>query len=88
MLIPVYERMADEGFVSRQDGFLTLTAAGQREADVISKAWGDWLKDQLEKDRGRPRSAELRVAADAIAKRLLAEDLEEGNFAPKVVLRR
>ncbi|GAA3076248.1 hypothetical protein GCM10020254_20230 [Streptomyces goshikiensis] len=39
--------------------------------------WGD----RLEKDRGRPSGAELRVAADAIAKRLLAEDLREGHFA-------
>ncbi|WP_443744681.1 MDR family MFS transporter [Streptomyces spororaveus] len=88
VLVPVYERMADEGFLSREGSFFTLTAAGQREADVISKAWAQWLGDQLEKDRGRPRSAELRVAADAIAKRLLAEDLGEGNFAPKVVVRR
>lgn len=87
VLVPVYERMEDEGFLSREGSFFTLTAAGQREADVISKAWAEWLKDQLEKDRGRPRSAELRVAADAIAKRLLAEDLGEGNFAPKVVVR-
>ena len=40
-------------------------------------AWAKWLNDQLEKDRGRPQSAELRVAADAIAKRLLAEDLTQ-----------
>ncbi|MCX5582480.1 MDR family MFS transporter [Streptomyces erythrochromogenes] len=87
VLLPVFDRMVEEGFLTRDDTFFSLTRAGQREADVISAAWGKWLGDQLEKDRGRPRSAELRVAADAIAKRLLAEDLGEGSFAPKVVAR-
>ncbi|MFF4319811.1 MDR family MFS transporter [Streptomyces sp. NPDC001568] len=84
VLLPVYDRMVEEGYLTRDGHFFSLTRAGQREADVISAAWAQWLGDQLEKDRGRPRSAELRVAADAIAKRLLAEDLAEGNFAPGV----
>ncbi|MGW0392438.1 MDR family MFS transporter [Streptomyces sp. NPDC003042] len=83
VLVPVFDRMVEEGFLSHEDSFFALTEAGEREADVISAAWSRWLGDQLEKDRGRPRSAELRVAADAIAKRLLAEDLSEGNFAPR-----
>ncbi|WP_046779932.1 MDR family MFS transporter [Streptomyces yangpuensis] len=87
VLLPVFDRMVEEGFLSREGSFFSLTPAGQREADVISAAWAQWLGDQLEKDRGRPRSAELRVAADAIAKRLLAEDLGDGNFAPRVVVR-
>lgn len=87
VLLPVFDRMTEEGFLSREGSFFTLSPAGRREADVISAAWSGWLGDQLEKDRGRPRSAELRVAADAIAKRLLAEDLGDGNFAPKPVLR-
>ncbi|MFE2143383.1 MDR family MFS transporter [Streptomyces sp. NPDC059456] len=83
VLLPVFERMTEEGYVSREGTFLTLTPAGRREAATISQAWGDWLGDQLEKDRGRPRSEELRAAADAIAKRLLAEDLGEGYFAQR-----
>ncbi|MEU6314993.1 MDR family MFS transporter [Streptomyces sp. NPDC047014] len=82
VLLPVFDRMVDEGYLTRDGHFLALTGAGAREAGVISAAWARWLGDRLEKDRGRPRSAELRVAADAIAKRLLAEDLREGNFAP------
>ncbi|MEV7168291.1 MDR family MFS transporter [Streptomyces sp. NPDC093224] len=82
VLLPVFDRMVEEGYLTREDHFLSLTGAGQREAGVISAAWARWLGDRLEKDRGRPRSAELRVAADAIAKRLLAEDLREGTFAP------
>ncbi|MFG2876617.1 MDR family MFS transporter [Streptomyces sp. NPDC048337] len=87
VLLPVFDRMVDEGYLTREGNFLAHTPAGEREAAVISHAWADWLGDRLEKDRGRPRSAELRVAADAIAKRLLAEDLGEGNFAPRTVLR-
>ncbi|MFF4367616.1 MDR family MFS transporter [Streptomyces sp. NPDC001594] len=83
VLLPVFDRMVEEGYLTRQNGFFSLTRGGQREADVISAAWARWLGDQLERDRGRPRSAELRAAADAIAKRLLAEDLREGNFAPR-----
>lgn len=86
VLLPVFDRMVDEGFLGSANGYFTLTPAGQREAGVISAAWAQWLGNELEKDRGRPRSAELRVAADAIAKRLLAEDLREGNFAPKAVV--
>ncbi|MFF7297350.1 DHA2 family efflux MFS transporter permease subunit [Streptomyces sp. NPDC008265] len=82
VLLPVFDRMVEEGYLTREDHFLSLTGAGQREAGVISAAWARWLGDRLEKDRGRPRSAELRVAADAIAKRLLTEDLREGTFAP------
>ncbi|MYT24789.1 DHA2 family efflux MFS transporter permease subunit [Streptomyces sp. SID7760] len=83
VLVPVFDRMEQEGYVTREGAFFTLTPAGQREAATLSRAWGDWLGDQLEKDRGRPRSEELRAAADAIAKRLLAEDLGEGYFGQK-----
>ncbi|MFD0271033.1 MDR family MFS transporter [Streptomyces sp. NPDC127106] len=83
VLLPVFDRMVDEGYLTREGHFLSLTEAGEREAEVISKAWARWLGDQLEKDRGRPSGAELRAAADAIAKRLLAEDLREGTFAQR-----
>ncbi|MEU8887824.1 MDR family MFS transporter [Streptomyces sp. NPDC048442] len=75
VLLPVFDRMVDEGYLTRDGNFLSHTAAGAREAEVIAGAWSDWLGAQLEKDAGRPRSAELRAAADRIAKRLLAEDL-------------
>ncbi|MEV8531897.1 MDR family MFS transporter [Streptomyces sp. NPDC051211] len=87
VLLPVFDRMVEEGYLSREGNFFSHTPAGRREAEVISRAWADWLGAQLEKDRGRPSSSELRAAADAIAKRLLAEDLGEGNFAPRSALR-
>ncbi|PKV88903.1 MDR family MFS transporter [Streptomyces sp. TLI_146] len=78
VLVPVFQRMVDEGFLTREGTYFTLTEGGRREVDAISASWSDWLNEQLERDRGRPRSAELRAAADAIAKRLLAEDLANG----------
>ncbi|MCX4528961.1 MFS transporter [Streptomyces sp. NBC_01551] len=81
VLLPVFDRMLEEGYLTRENGYFTQTPAGVREARVISHAWAEWLGDKLEKDRGRPSSAELRVATDSIAKRLLAEDLREGHFA-------
>ncbi|MFJ2743365.1 MDR family MFS transporter [Streptomyces sp. NPDC087440] len=77
VLLPVFDRMVDEGYLTRDGNFLAHTAAGEREARVIADAWSNWLGDQLERDAGRPRSAELRAAADRIAKRLLAEDLAQ-----------
>lgn len=78
VLVPVFQRMVDEGFLTREGTYFSLTEGGRREVDAISASWSDWLNEQLERDRGRPRSAELRAAADAIAKRLLAEDLASG----------
>ncbi|MCX5202933.1 MFS transporter [Streptomyces sp. NBC_00237] len=83
VLLPVFDRMVDEGYLTRDGNFLSHTPAGEREAQVIAGAWSDWLADQLEKDAGRPRSAELKAASDRIAKRLLAEDLAQTLPAPE-----
>ncbi|MFD8597081.1 MDR family MFS transporter [Kitasatospora sp. NPDC059646] len=85
VLQPVFDRMVDEGFLEAHNGFYAHTAAGAAEAATISDAWSQWLCQRLEEDRGRPRSAELRAAADAIAKRMIAEDLAEGFPQPKVL---
>ncbi|MFF1476480.1 MDR family MFS transporter [Streptomyces sp. NPDC058301] len=78
VLVPVFQRMVDEGFLTREGTYFSLSDGGRREVDSISASWSEWLNEQLERDRGRPRSAELLAAADAIAKRLLAEDLANG----------
>jgi EmrB/QacA subfamily drug resistance transporter len=78
VLEPVFERTAAAGYLSRTNGYYSHTDAGRRETDLLTHAWAAWLNEQLEKDRGRPRSAELRAAVDAIAKRLIVEDLAEG----------
>jgi hypothetical protein len=78
VLLPVFERMVDEGFLTRDGSLLSHTEAGAREAAVITRAWASWLEDRLGQDIGRPSDSDLRVAVDAIAKRLLVEDLSHG----------
>lgn len=78
VLVPVFDRMVEEGYLTRTDAYFSLTPAGEREAEVISRAWSAWLGEEITKDIGRPPDQELAAAVDAIAKRLLAEDLEHG----------
>nr|WBO81599.1 MFS transporter [Streptomyces sp. SBE_14.2] len=78
VLLPVFDRMVDEGYLTRDGSLLSHTRAGAREAEVISRAWGAWLAQQVEQDIGRPSNEALRAAVDSIAKRLLIEDLSTG----------
>ncbi|MFC4507342.1 MULTISPECIES: MDR family MFS transporter [Streptomyces] len=78
VLLPVFDRMVDDGYLTRTGSLLTHTPAGAREAGVITQAWGHWLADRVAQDIGRPAGADLRAAVDAIAKRLLVEDLNSG----------
>lgn len=82
VLVPVFDRMVEEGFLTRTGMLFSHTPAGEREADVIGKAWARWLGEQVERDSGRPADQDLVKAVDAIAKRLLVEDLEHG-LAPE-----
>ncbi|KUN02792.1 MFS transporter [Streptomyces yokosukanensis] len=81
VLLPVFDRMVDEGYLTRDGSLLSHTPAGRREAEVIGKAWGTWLEDRVQRDIGHPAGADLRAAVDTIAKRLLVEDL--GNGLPQ-----
>ncbi|MFI8067724.1 MDR family MFS transporter [Streptomyces sp. NPDC086033] len=78
VLLPVFDRMVEEGYLTRDGTLLSHTAAGAREARVIGTAWGNWLADRVQQDIGRPSGTDLRAAVDTIAKRLLVEDLSNG----------
>ncbi|MFF9092426.1 MDR family MFS transporter [Streptomyces sp. NPDC014802] len=78
VLLPVFERMVDEGYLSRFGNLLSHTDAGAREARAVTRAWAAWLESCVEQDIGRPAGADLRAAVDTIAKRLLVEDLSTG----------
>lgn len=78
VLFPVFDRMVDEGYLTRSGSLLSHTEAGAREAAVITGAWGHWLSERVQEDLGRPSGAELRAAVDTIAKRLMTEDLAAG----------
>jgi hypothetical protein len=67
--------MVAEGYLTRDGTLYSHTEAGEREARLITAAWGRWLADRVERDVGRASDAELRAAVDGIAKRVLAEDL-------------
>ncbi|MDX2548081.1 MDR family MFS transporter [Streptomyces sp. WI04-05B] len=75
VLLPVFDRMVEEGYLTRTGSFFSHTEAGAREAAVIGGAWGSWLAERVEQDLGRPSGDDLRAAVDTIAKRLLVEDL-------------
>lgn len=77
VLVPVFDRMIEEGYLTGDGRLFSHTAAGRREAAVISGAWGRWLNERLAEDGARPDDSELRIAVDMIAKRLLAEDLAQ-----------
>jgi EmrB/QacA subfamily drug resistance transporter len=78
VLLPVFDRMVEEGYLTRDGSILSHTEAGAREARVISDAWAAWLEERVREDIGRPAGPALRAAVDAIAKRLLVEDLSNG----------
>ncbi|MGA4838439.1 MDR family MFS transporter [Streptomyces sp. G45] len=82
VLVPVFDRMVEEGYLSRTGTMFQHTAAGRREAEVIGREWTRWLTEELAKDGDRPAGGDderqLRAAVDAIAKKLLAEDLAQG----------
>ncbi|MFC8343333.1 MDR family MFS transporter [Streptomyces sp. NPDC057280] len=78
VLLPVFDRMVEEGYLSRAGSLFSHTEAGAREARVISKAWASWLEERVQQDIGRPAGTDLRAAVDTISKRLLVEDLSTG----------
>ncbi|MCX5401011.1 MDR family MFS transporter [Streptomyces sp. NBC_00102] len=75
VLVPVFDRMIDEGYLTGDGRLFQHTAAGRREAATITSAWARWLNERLEEDGARPDDRQLRAAVDVIAKQLLAEDL-------------
>ncbi|MFI9155008.1 MDR family MFS transporter [Streptomyces sp. NPDC053367] len=78
VLLPVFDRMVEEGYLTRDGMVLSHTGAGAREAARLGDAWGHWLEGRVREDIGRPPGADLRAAVDTIAKRLLVEDLNSG----------
>ncbi|MFR9798014.1 MDR family MFS transporter [Streptomyces sp. MS06] len=78
VLLPVFDRMVEEGYLTRHGNLLSHTEAGSRQAALITSAWASWLEERVERDVGHPTGRELRAAVDTIAKRLLVEDLGDG----------
>ncbi|MCX4736036.1 MDR family MFS transporter [Streptomyces sp. NBC_01363] len=85
VLVPVFDRMVEEGYLTGDGHLFTHTAAGSREAAAITDAWARWLNERLDEHGARPDDRQLRAAVDVIAKRLLAEDLAQ-ELAPDKAL--
>ncbi|WP_405683099.1 MDR family MFS transporter [Streptomyces sp. NBC_00057] len=77
VLVPVFDRMIEEGYLTGDGHLFMHTAAGRREAAAINDAWARWLNERLDENGARPDDRQLRAAVDVIAKRLLAEDLTQ-----------
>ncbi|MET8975591.1 MDR family MFS transporter [Streptomyces sp. NPDC004539] len=75
VLLPVFDRMVDEGYLTHDGSLLSHTPAGTREAHLITEAWGTWLRSRVEQDLGHTPTGDLHAAVDSIAKQLLVEDL-------------
>ncbi|MFC5905741.1 MDR family MFS transporter [Streptacidiphilus monticola] len=79
VLEPVFDRMAAEGFLTRDAPFIySHTQAGEEQARMLERTWSEYLGSQVQEELGRPSGAQLHAAVDAIAKRLLVEDLNHG----------
>lgn len=85
VLVPVFDRMIEEGYLTGDGHLFTHTAAGSREAAAITDAWARWLGERLDEHGARPDDRQLRAAVDVIAKRLLAEDLAQ-QLSPEKAL--
>ncbi|MFE6666224.1 MDR family MFS transporter [Streptomyces sp. NPDC057697] len=85
VLVPVFDRMIEEGYLTGDGHLFAHTAAGSREAAAITDAWARWLGERLDEHGARPDDRQLRAAVDMIAKRLLAEDLAQ-ELSPEKVL--
>nr|WSW65323.1 MFS transporter [Streptomyces sp. NBC_00995] len=81
VLVPVFDRMIEEGYLTGDGRLFTHTEAGSREARTINDAWSHWLTGQLGDQGTQADDVRLRAAVDVIAKRLLAEDLTQ-ELAP------
>ncbi|WP_329192497.1 MDR family MFS transporter [Streptomyces sp. NBC_01435] len=85
VLVPVFDRMIEEGYLTGDGHLFAHTAAGSREAAAITDAWARWLGERLDEHGARPDDRQLRAAVDMIAKRLLAEDLTQ-ELSPEKAL--
>ncbi|MCX4843918.1 MDR family MFS transporter [Streptomyces sp. NBC_00893] len=85
VLVPVFDRMIEEGYLTGDGRVFTHTAAGSREAAAITDAWARWLGERLDEHGTRADDRQLRAAVDVIAKRLLAEDLAQ-ELSPQKAL--
>ena len=84
ILAPAFEQAARNGLAGFDGVRLTLTPAGQREADLIKAAWQRWVGSRIDDwDITDPSDrAALDRALESITTRLLQEDQSRPTHQP------
>jgi EmrB/QacA subfamily drug resistance transporter len=72
---PVAQQLVDDGLITRTDGVLALTPAGERTADKIFAAEREWLCDQLT-GWSPEQHAELEHVLTKLSRALLGDDAD------------
>jgi EmrB/QacA subfamily drug resistance transporter len=73
---PVFDRLADSGYVLRTGDIVWLTQAGRRQVDILSSAMVEYWVDKLDRSQafeGRPDRVEVQAALERIAHRVLVQ---------------
>jgi EmrB/QacA subfamily drug resistance transporter len=74
VLEPTFDQLAADGMITRTNGTLTLTAAGQGEAEGLAATLRAWLTEQLADWGQDPDEQQLTEALRRIARRILADE--------------
>ncbi len=76
VLDPTFDRLADGGMIRRENGVLTLTAAGETEVSRLTGALRAWLRQQLADWEQEADEEQIGRALDRIARRMLGDEAD------------
>jgi EmrB/QacA subfamily drug resistance transporter len=77
VLDPTFDRLAADGMITRTNGTLALTAAGQAEAEGLAATLRAWLHEQLADWDQDPDEQQLSEALRRIARRILTDESDQ-----------
>lgn len=83
VLEPTFDQLAADGMITRANGTLTLTAAGQGEAEGLAATLRAWLHEQLADWGQDPDEQKLTEALRRIARRILADESDRPGKDPQ-----
>ena len=76
VLEPIFDRLVRGGYAQRDVDRLSLTPSGARQVDFITTLIREWIVDKLTRSpnfQGRPDRAQVQIALDRIAHRIVAQ---------------
>jgi hypothetical protein len=83
VLQPTFDQLAADGMITRGNGTLTLTNAGQAEADGLAATVRAWLHEQLADWGQDPDEQQLTEALRRIARRILTDESDRPGADPR-----